>query len=167
MKDRDQVVPVDLSDQVIQRAQALGISAFAPWLITPLLMTGGAYLCFEGVEKLAHKMLHKKEEEQHHAELKAALVNPEIDLVAVEREKIRGAIRTDFVLSAEIIVISLGAAAQATFVTQAATVCGVALLMTIGVYGLMSHSVTRRTGEMGIRMALGARPADVVKLVMG
>src|SRR5262245_3661640 len=85
---------------------ALGISAFAPWFITPLLMVGGAYLCFEGVEKLAHKLIHgKNAEKAHHAELKAALTDSRVDIVALEKQKIKGAVRTDFVLSAEIIVI--------------------------------------------------------------
>ena len=93
---------------------ALLISAFLPWLIKPLLMVGGAFLCYEGVEKLAHKFLHSKsEEEAHHAEMVEAVANPAVDLVAYEKDKIKGAIRTDFILSAEIIVISLGTVAAA------------------------------------------------------
>src|SRR6187402_2472581 len=84
-------------NKVILVPAALLISAFIPWLITPLLMLGGAYLCYEGVEKLAHKFLHKKEDEQHLQELAEAVANPEIDMVAFEKEKIKGAIRTDFV----------------------------------------------------------------------
>ena len=88
---------------------ALAISAFIPWLITPLLMIGGAFLCYEGFEKLAHKFLHSKaEDEAHHNEVVEALSDPDVDMVAFEKEKIEGAIRTDFVLSAEIIVIALG-----------------------------------------------------------
>ena len=98
---------------------ALLISVFAPWLITPLLMVGGAFLCFEGFEKLAHRWLHSAEEDRsHHAELTAALADPAVDLVAFERERIRGAIRTDFILSAEIIAITLGAAAGAPLMTR-------------------------------------------------
>src|SRR5215203_5236844 len=98
---------------------ALAISAVAPWAVTPLLMVGGAFLCFEGVEKLAHKLLHdEKEERAHQAELMNALMQPGVDLVAVEKEKIKGAIRTDFVLSAEIIAITLGTVADSEFLTR-------------------------------------------------
>src|SRR5687768_8323363 len=82
---------------------ALAIATFAPWAITPLLMVGGAFLCFEGFEKIAHKLFHKKEEEAHKRELTEALLDPAADLVAVEKDKIKGAVRTDFILSAEII----------------------------------------------------------------
>ncbi|MEN9395901.1 MAG: hypothetical protein RLZ81_431, partial [Pseudomonadota bacterium] len=86
---------------------ALLISVFAPWLITPLLMVGGTYLCFEGFEKLAHRFLHNaSEDDAHHAELTQALTDPQIDLVAFERDKIKGAVRTDFILSGEIIAIA-------------------------------------------------------------
>jgi predicted DNA repair protein MutK len=121
---------------------ALAISAFAPWAVTPLLMIGGAFLCYEGFEKLAHKFLHSKEEDaQHHKELTQALVDEKVDLVALEKDKIKGAIRTDFVLSAEIIVITLGVVADKPFATQVAVLAGVAVLMTIGVYGLVAGIV--------------------------
>jgi predicted DNA repair protein MutK len=121
---------------------ALAVSALAPWAITPLLMLGGAYLCFEGFEKLAHRFLHERSEDAaHHAELVKALADPAVDLVAFEKEKIRGAVRTDFVLSAEIIVITLGTVAAAPFPTQVTVLAGVAVLMTIGVYGLVAGIV--------------------------
>lgn len=121
---------------------ALAISALAPWAITPLLMLGGAFLCFEGFEKLAHTYLHTPhEEEAHHAELKHALANPAVDLVALERNKIQGAIRTDFILSAEIIVITLGTVAAASFGSQVAVLATIAVLMTVGVYGLVAGIV--------------------------
>jgi hypothetical protein len=121
---------------------ALAISAFASWAITPLLMAGGAYLCFEGVEKLAHKWFHSKDEEDaHHAELTRALADPKVDLLALERDKVKGAVRTDFVLSAEIIAITLGAVSGASFTTQVAVLVGISLLMTIGVYGLVAGIV--------------------------
>ncbi|MEK6243672.1 MAG: DUF808 domain-containing protein [Pseudomonadota bacterium] len=121
---------------------ALAISALAPWAVTPLLMLGGAFLCFEGFEKLAHKFLHSRaEDDAHRAELVSALNDPAVDLVAFEREKIRGAVRTDFVLSAEIIVITLGTVAAAPFLTQVAVLAGIAVLMTIGVYGLVAGIV--------------------------
>jgi predicted DNA repair protein MutK len=117
---------------------ALAISAFIPWLIVPLLMVGGAYLCFEGFEKLAHKYLHSPEtNEQQRRELISAVINPEVDMVAFEKDKIKGAVRTDFILSAEIIVIALGTVAATTFVKQAAVVVTIAVLMTIGVYGFV------------------------------
>jgi predicted DNA repair protein MutK len=121
---------------------ALAISALAPWAVTPLLMVGGTWLCFEGFEKLAHRFLHDRaEDEAHHAEQLKALADPAVDLVAFEQEKIRGAIRTDFVLSAEIIVITLGTVQDKDFLTQVAVLAGIALVMTIGVYGLVAGIV--------------------------
>ncbi len=121
---------------------ALGISAVAPSLIAPLLMLGGLFLCFEGVEKLAHKFLHPAEEDvAHREELVKVLADPSVDVVAYERDKIKGAIRTDFVLSAEIIVISLGTVAAATLVERLAVLSGIAVIMTIGVYGLVAGIV--------------------------
>jgi predicted DNA repair protein MutK len=121
---------------------ALAISAFAPWLVTPLLMLGGAFLCYEGFEKLAHKYLHSAAEDSaHRAELSHALQDPSIDLVALERDKIKGAVRTDFILSAEIIVITLGTVAAASFGKQIAVLSGIAILMTVGVYGLVAGIV--------------------------
>lgn len=121
---------------------ALAISAFAPRAITPLLMIGGAYLCYEGFEKIAHKFLHSKaEDDAHHKELLTAVAAPEVDLVAFEKEKIKGAIRTDFVLSAEIIVIALGTVAAASFNQQVAVLVGIAVIMTIGVYGFVAGIV--------------------------
>ena len=120
---------------------ALAISALAPWAITPLLMLGGAFLCYEGFEKLVHKFLHRQEDDAHRVELVQALVDPDIDLVALERDKIKGAVRTDFILSAEIIVITLGTVAAASFGQQVAVLAGIAVLMTIGVYGLVAGIV--------------------------
>ncbi len=117
---------------------ALAISAWAPWAVTPLLMVGGAYLCFEGFEKLAHKFLHSAaEDEAEHQKL----ADPSVDLVELERDKIAGAIRTDFVLSAEIIAITLGTVADAVFLTQLIVLTGIAIVMTIGVYGLVAGIV--------------------------
>ncbi len=157
-----------LRNKAILVPAALLISALAPWAIIPLLMLGGAYLCFEGVEKLAHRFLHPKaEEEKHQTELVQALRDPELDFRALEQDKIRGAIRTDFVLSAEIIVITLGTVAAAAFGTQVAVLVGIALLMTVGVYGLVAGIVklddaglwlSRRAGEgawVAIQRSLG------------
>jgi uncharacterized protein len=119
---------------------ALAISYFAPWAITPLLMLGGAYLCFEGFEKIAHKLLHSPAEDaHHHQELVDA--NQSIDIAAMEKDKIKGAVRTDFILSAEIIVIALGTVAAATFMQQVTVLVGIAVVMTIGVYGLVGAIV--------------------------
>jgi predicted DNA repair protein MutK len=140
---------------------ALLISAFAPWLITPLLMVGGAYLCFEGFEKLAHKYLHSAEEDDaHHAELTQALADPAVDLVAFERDKIKGAVRTDFILSGEIIAITLGAVAGVAFTTQVAVLCGVAVLMTVGVYGLVAGIV--KLDDLGLYLVRTGRGVLVV-----
>ena len=121
---------------------ALAISAFVPVLITPLLMLGGAFLCFEGVEKLAHKFLHSEAEDaaEHESHVQAN-ANPAVDLVAFEKDKIKGAVRTDFILSAEIIVIALGTVAAAPFMQQVAVLVGIAILMTVGVYGLVGGIV--------------------------
>ena len=128
-----------MKNKAILVPAALAISAFAPWAITPLLMVGGAYLCFEGFEKIAHKYLHP--DDSHKAELAQALRDPQVDLVALEKDKIKGAIRTDFILSAEIIVIALGTVATTTFAQQVAVVVGIAILMTVGVYGLVAGIV--------------------------
>ena len=157
-----------LVNKAILVPAALAISAFAPWGITPLLMVGGAFLCYEGVEKLAHKFLHRGHEEgtvpavaARSADpatgsaagttavpaefeknvLRAVAANPAIDMVAFEREKIKGAIRTDFILSAEIIVISLGTVAGVSLLQQVSVLVLIALVMTIGVYGLVAGIV--------------------------
>jgi hypothetical protein len=117
------------------------ISALIPWLIIPLLMVGGAYLCFEGVEKVVHKLFHQQQEAQQKQAVLQALRDPKIDLAAFEQNKIKGAIRTDFILSAEIIVIALGTVAEAPLATQTGVVAGIALLMTVGVYGLVAAIV--------------------------
>lgn len=129
---------------------ALAIGAFAPWAVLPLLMVGGAYLCFEGAEKLAHKFLHAGGDAAHAAELARALVDPAADLMAIERDKIRGAIRTDFVLSAEIVTITLGAVAGSAFVTQLAVLAAIALVMTAGVYGLVAGIV--KLDDLGLHL---------------
>ncbi|MCB1786613.1 MAG: DUF808 domain-containing protein [Chromatiaceae bacterium] len=131
-----------LRNKAILVPAALAISAVIPWAITPLLMLGGAFLCFEGFEKLAHRLLHSRAEDaQTESQLTEALGDPRVDMRDIERDKIRGAIRTDFILSAEIIVITLGTVADAGFATQVAVLIGIALLMTAGVYGLVAGIV--------------------------
>jgi predicted DNA repair protein MutK len=128
---------------------ALVISAVTPWAVTPLLMVGGAFLCFEGFEKLAHKFLHSRAEDAaHHAQLVTALADPAVDLVALEREKITGAVRTDFILSAEIIAITLGTVQASPFVTQVSVLRGIAVVMTVGVYGLVAAIVKLDDGGL-------------------
>ena len=121
---------------------ALAISAFAPWLVTPLLMVGGAFLCYEGFEKLAHRYLHPQDDAQaRKARLEQALADPALDVLALERDKIKGAVRTDFVLSAEIIAITLGTVADKPLLTQSAVLAGIAIAMTVGVYGAVAGIV--------------------------
>ena len=130
-----------LKNKAILVPAALVISAFVPRAIAPLLMIGGAYLCFEGFEKIAHKLIHDPAEEAQQAEHLKALTNPSVDLIAVEKDKIQGAIRTDFILSAEIVVIALGTVANAAFGKQVAVLCAIAILMTVGVYGIVAGIV--------------------------
>jgi predicted DNA repair protein MutK len=136
---------------------ALAISAFIPAAITPLLMVGGAFLCYEGFEKLAHKYLHSAvEDAAHEASLEAAVADPTVDLAEFEKDKIKGAIRTDFILSAEIIVIALGTVAAAPFGQQVAVLVTVAVLMTIGVYGLVAGIV--KLDDAGLYLSLRNGP---------
>jgi hypothetical protein len=149
---------------------AIAISALAPWAIVPLLMLGGAYLCFEGFEKLAHKFLHSKvDDKTAHAEMIEALSRSAIDLVTYEKEKIKGAIRTDFILSAEIIVIALGTVKDAALGTQIAVVSGIAVVMTAGVYGLVAGIV--KLDDAGLYLARSAEAGSSawnrVKRVLG
>ena len=122
---------------------ALAISAIAPWAITPLLMLGGAFLCYEGFEKVWHKLAHRKDPEAKAEQVKRveAIADPAVDMVAFEKGKVKGAIRTDFILSAEIIVISLGTVATATFTQRVAVLSAIAVIMTVGVYGLVAGIV--------------------------
>ncbi|AYC33475.1 DUF808 domain-containing protein [Pseudomonas cavernae] len=135
---------------------ALAISAFAPWAVTPLLMLGGAFLCYEGFEKLAHRFLHSREEEAaERGELRDALSDPQVDLVALEKAKISGAVRTDFILSAEIIAITLGIVADAPFTQQVLVLAGIAIAMTIGVYGLVAGIVKLDDGGLYLSQKQG------------
>ncbi len=143
---------------------ALLISAFAPWAVTPLLMLGGAYLCFEGFEKLAHKFLHSKAEVRaDHAQLVEAVANPATDLVAFEKDKIKGAIRTDFILSAEIIAITLGTVADAPLMQQVIVLSGIAIVMTIGVYGLVAGIV--KLDDLGLWLT--QKPGQMARSIGG
>ena len=135
---------------------ALAISAFAPWAVTPLLMVGGAFLCFEGFEKLAHRFLHSPAEQAAEREkLSSALADPAVDLRAVEKDKIKGAIRTDFILSAEIVAITLGTVQSSPFTTQLTVLSGIALAMTVGVYGLVAGIVKLDDGGLYLSQQAG------------
>ena len=146
-----------LVNKVILVPAALAISALAPGLITPLLMLGGAYLCFEGFEKLAHKALHPAADDvAARAALVKALADPQIDLLVLERDKIKGAVRTDFILSAEIVVISLGTVAAEPLSTQFSVLAAISLLMTVGVYGLVAGIVKLDDAGLWLSRRAGA-----------
>jgi predicted DNA repair protein MutK len=142
-----------LKNKAILVPAALAISAFIPQAITPLLMVGGAYLCFEGFEKLAHKFLHSAAEDAAHEEELAQALASGADMCEVEKDKIKGAVRTDFILSAEIIVIALGVVnAQGTsFGAQVAALVAVAVGMTIGVYGVVAGIV--KIDDLGLYLS--------------
>ena len=152
-----------LRNKAILVPAALLISAVVPWLITPLLMLGGAFLCFEGAEKLLHLIQHKlhaqaekkagNEAPKNHAdaEVLKALADPDFDLVAYEQDKIKGAIRTDFILSAEIIVITLGTVSNATLMEQLVVLTGISVLMTLFVYGLVGGIV--KLDDLGLYLS--------------
>lgn len=150
-----------LLNKAILVPAALAISAWLPWAITPLMMIGGAFLCFEGVEKLAHRFLHSKEEDaERHAQQVQALADQQVDVVALEKDKVKGAIRTDFILSAEIIVLSLGVVAGVPFVQQVAVLVAIALAMTAGVYGLVAGIV--KLDDLGLYLSRkGAAAATI------
>ena len=121
---------------------ALAISAWVPWAVTPLLMVGGAFLCYEGFEKIAHRRPRDAMHGNARSEAMAsALAEPAVEIAAYERQKVAGAVRTDFILSAEIIVITLSTVAASAFATQVAVLTSIAIIMTIGVYGLVAGIV--------------------------
>jgi len=156
-----------LVNKAILVPAALAISAVAPWAIIPLLMLGGLFLCYEGVEKVWHKLTHRGETETHKQELVQALEDPNLDLRAVEKDKIKGAIRTDFILSAEIIVIALGTVAAANFGTRVAVLVGIALLMTVGVYGLVAAIVKLDDAGVLLLGRAGDDPAAKASRALG
>jgi predicted DNA repair protein MutK len=146
-----------LLNKAILVPAALAISAFLPWAVTPLLMVGGAYLCFEGVEKLAHKFLHGADEDQaHHDDHAQASADPKVDMAAYERDKVKGAIRTDFILSAEIIVIALGTVASVPLQQQLAVLVAVSIAMTVGVYGFVAGIVKMDDAGLWLSRRAGA-----------
>lgn len=129
-------------NKLILVPSALAISALIPWLIMPLMMLGGAFLCYEGFEKVFHSFFAKKEQKvAYHKEIIEAVADPKVDMVEFEKKKISGAILTDFILSAEIIVIALGSVKDASFVTQVGVVTAIAFGITVIVYGLVAGIV--------------------------
>ncbi len=137
---------------------ALAISAFLPWAVTPLLMLGGLFLCYEGFEKVAHRFLHSREEDAaRHAKHVEALARPAIERLAIEKDQIKGAIRTDFILSAEIIVIALGTVADREFAVQVGVLVGISAMMTVGVYGLVASIV--KLDDAGLHLSRMANAA--------
>ena len=156
-----------LINKAILVPAALAISAFLPWAITPLLMLGGAYLCFEGFEKLAHKFLHSADEDKaHHDDHVKALADPKVDMAAYERDKVKGAIRTDFILSAEIIVIALGTVATAPLQTQLAVLVAVSVAMTLGVYGFVAGIVKMDDVGLWLSRKAGAAAQAVGRFLL-
>ena len=129
-----------LRNKAILVPGALLISAFAPWAVSPLLMIGGTFLCFEGMEKLVHKSPHAS----------PTVSEPNADLMRLERDKVKGAVRTDFVLSAEIIAITLGAVADTSMPARIGVLVGIALIMTAGVYGLVAVIV--KLDDLGLHL---------------
>ncbi len=136
---------------------ALVISYFAPWLITPALIVGGLFLCYEGFEKIAHSLLHSAAEDVAHREqLVEHRLDPAVDLVAIEQQKIKGAVRTDFILSAEIIVLTLGVVAQLDLLRQVLVLSAIGVIMTIGVYGLVAGIVKLDDAGLYLMRAQGS-----------
>ena len=140
-----------LLNKLILIPAALAIGALLPWAVTLLLMLGGAYLCLEGVEKLAHNFLHAKEAQEEHRQRLAAVADETVDMRAFEAQRIKGAVRTDFILSAEIIVITLGTVAGEPLGMQVAVLIGIGLLITVGVYGLVAAIV--KIDDLGLYLS--------------
>ena len=147
-----------LVNKAILVPAALILSVLAPWAITPVLMLGGGFLCFEGMEKVAHKLMPDEHATTQSADTETAPLDPAVDLAALEAAKIKGAVRTDFILSAEIIVISLGTVASASLGTQIGVLCAIAAIMTVGVYGLVAGIV--KLDDLGL--ALSQRSGSVL-----
>jgi len=152
-------------NKIILVPAALAISALAPWAVIPLLMLGGLFLCFEGVEKLFHKIFHP--ETVKHLDPQQTVDPSKIVAEETEQEKIKGAIRTDFVLSAEIIVITLGTVASASFSNQVIVLAGIAIIMTIGVYGLVAGIVKVDDGGLYLAQCKGNSAIAALKRKLG
>jgi uncharacterized protein len=170
--DADRELPVvwavgkgSLVNKAILVPAALAISTFVPMAVTPLLMAGGAFLCFEGVEKIAHKHVHAPPDDSTTQTTLAekAVVNS----ASLEKSKIKGAIRTDLILSAEIIVISLGTVTAEPFGVRVGVLVGISLAMTIGVYGLVGVIVKLDDGGLFLSRSKGDSPWATFKRALG
>ncbi|MBK9258271.1 MAG: DUF808 domain-containing protein [Polyangiaceae bacterium] len=148
---------------------ALLISVVAHFLILPLLMIGGVFLCYEGFEKVAHRFLgdHEAEDSKEHAELVAAVANPAVDMVEHEKTKIKGAVRTDFILSAEIIVISLGTVSEEPLLKQSLVLVAISIAMTVGVYGLVGAIVKLDDAGLWLQARTGASASARMQRALG
>jgi predicted DNA repair protein MutK len=146
---------------------ALLLSYFLPVVIMPLLMLGGAYLCYEGFEKVWHSYAHKNDNKKQHEALITALQDDSVDIMAYEKDKIKGAIRTDFILSAEIIIIALGTVAEQPISTQISVLVFIAILMTIGVYGLVAGIVKIDDGGLLLVKDKSLSPWGKAKRALG
>jgi predicted DNA repair protein MutK len=136
---------------------ALAISAFIPWAVTPLLMAGGLFLCFEGFEKLAHRFTHNAgARDAEHEQVRSHLSDPAVDVTEAEKDKIKGAVRTDFILSAEIIAITLGTVQDSPLATQLTVMIVIAAVMTVGVYGIVAAIVKLDDGGLYLSGVEGA-----------
>jgi predicted DNA repair protein MutK len=150
-------------NKLIMVPAALFLSALFPWIITPLLMIGGAFLCYEGFEKVAHRLLHSREEEEEdHTKRVQAVADRQVNMVQFEKQRIRGAIRTDAILSAEIIVIALGTVQEAELAVRIGVVSLIAALMTIGVYGLVAGIV--KLDDVGMHLMEKTGESRIVAL---
>ncbi|MFO1311315.1 MAG: DUF808 domain-containing protein [Burkholderiales bacterium] len=157
-----------LVNKAILVPAALLVSAVAPWAVTPLLMVGGAFLCYEGFEKVAHRLLHSREARKADREaLDRAARDANADLVAFEKDKIKGAIRTDFILSAEIVVIALGIVASSPLATRVTVLVAIALLMTVGVYGLVAGIVKLDDAGLYLCRREGSRTGARIQRALG
>ncbi len=160
-----QVAKGSLINKAIIVPSILLVSAVTPWMIMPLLMMGGIYLGYEGVEKIFHSFTKSPEEEKkHHIEHLSHLTLSDDELVALEKSKIKGAIRTDFILSAEIMVISLGVVADFTFITRTLVLIAIALLMTVGVYGLVAMIV--KIDDLGLYLIRKNKAVSLGKVLL-
>ncbi len=133
-----------LINKLILVPTALLLSAFVPWLVTPLLILGGLYLCYEGFEKITEKFFHTQKSQNNNLEI--------LDIKQFELNKIKGAIRTDFILSAEIIAITLGIVANQPLIQQSIVLTLIAVAMTIFVYGLVAGIV--KIDDLGLYLSL-------------
>ncbi len=146
---------------------ALLLSFFLPMVIMPLLMLGGAYLCYEGFEKVWHNHTSQKTDRNGHKRQSKALEAKNVDIIAYEKAKIKGAIRTDIILSAEIIIIALGTVANETIMTQVSVLTFIAILMTVGVYGVVAAIVKIDDGGLLLIQDKSATQQGKVKRALG